>query len=42
MDNHKIKEQEDKLKELAKKPVSDAIKQSIKEKQKHIQKPLNK
>ena len=35
-------DQESKLKELAKKPVSDEIKQSIKEKQKHINKPLNK
>jgi uncharacterized membrane protein YfbV (UPF0208 family) len=33
MDKQKIKEQEDKLKELAKKPVSKEIAESIKQKQ---------
>jgi len=40
MNTKKQKEQEDKLKELAKKPVSEAVKQSIKEKQSQIGKEV--
>lgn len=40
MDKQKIKEQQDKLKELAKKPVSDEVRQSIKEKQSYVNKPI--
>ena len=40
MDTKKQISQEDKLKELAKKPVSDKVKQSIKEKQSLIGKEV--
>lgn len=40
MDTKKQKEQEDKLKELAKKPVSKEVAQSIKEKQAQLNKEI--
>lgn len=42
MDKQKQKEQEDKLKELAKKPVSKEIAASIKQKQSGLNKPFEK
>lgn len=42
MDKQKIKEQEDKLKELAKKPVSDNAKKAIHKKIKGLNKPFTK
>lgn len=42
MDKQKQKEQADKLKELAKKPVSEQVAKSIKEKQAYINRYINK
>lgn len=42
MDKQKQKEQEDKLKGLAKKDLPENVRKSISEKIKHINKPFNK
>lgn len=42
MDKQKIKEQEDKLKELSKKPVPKDVAESIKQKQSGLNNPFTK